>query len=124
MFNASVLVWIILFRFVLGAGMLLEIFVSTTMNTKLKDTHRLQPARRRSTRLSDHVQCFGAHLEKILRSVVGAGKLLEFFVSTTMNTKLKDTHRLRPACRQSPRLSDHVQCFGAGLRNFVPVCFR
>jgi hypothetical protein len=76
--------------------MLLEIFVSTTMNTKLKDTHRLphfqnkknrlRPARRRSTRLSVHVQCFGAHLEKFLRSVVGAGMLLELFVSTTMNT--------------------------------------
>jgi hypothetical protein len=74
--------------------MLQEIFVSTTMNTKLKDTHRLRPARRQSPRLSDHVQCFGARLKNLFLSVIGAGMLLEIFVSTTMITKLKDTHRL------------------------------
>jgi hypothetical protein len=66
MFNASVLVWRNLFRFVMGAGVLLELFVSTIMNTKLKETHRLRPARRRLLRLSDHVQCFGARLEKFV----------------------------------------------------------
>jgi hypothetical protein len=47
--------------------------------------------------------------------------LLELFVSTTVNTKLKDPHRLRPARRRSPQQSDHVQCFccfGAGLEIF------
>jgi hypothetical protein len=61
MFDASVLVWRIWFQFVTGAGMLLELFVSTIMNTKLikkhqaernaptfqkSKTHRLRPARR------------------------------------------------------------------------------
>jgi hypothetical protein len=43
-FNSSVLVWRILFWSVTGGGMLLELFVSTTMNTKLKDARRLRPA--------------------------------------------------------------------------------
>jgi hypothetical protein len=111
MFSASVLAWRILFRSVIGAGMLLELFVSTTVNTKLKEKRTMFSASVLAWRI-------------LFRSVVGAGMLLELFVSTTVNTKLKDPHHLRPACRRSPRQSDPVQCFAAGLENFVPVRYR
>jgi hypothetical protein len=51
--------------------MLLEIFVSTTINPNLKDTHRQRPAGRRSERLSDEVQLFDACLENFIPLVFG-----------------------------------------------------
>jgi hypothetical protein len=60
-FNASVLVRRILFSSYTDACMLLELFATTTRNTKLEDVHRLRSARRRSPGYS--AQCFGAYLE-------------------------------------------------------------
>jgi hypothetical protein len=88
------LVWRILFRWYLGACMLLKIFVSTTINPKLKT--RVACGQLADDR-SHHRPRFNASMliwRILFRWYMGACMLLKIFASSTFNPKLKDTRRL------------------------------
>jgi hypothetical protein len=99
-------------------------FATCTYNLQINTYSDIHLGTRiRSECLSAEVQCFDACLENLFRSCMGACMLLEIFVSTTINPKLKDTCRLQPAHRRSERLSAEVQCFDVCLENFIPVVY-
>jgi hypothetical protein len=52
-----------------------------------------------------------------------ACRLPGIYVSTDIDPQLKDPHRLPPARRRSQRQLAELQCFGAGLKNFVFIVY-
>jgi hypothetical protein len=128
---ASVLVWRILFPSNIVAGMLQDSFVSTTVHTKAKNAHRLRPARRRSSRQSAQVQCFGARLENFVSVGYCCRHAARFtksqVVSTTVESVLQQMLQTQAGAAYHTRWHMthnppyvHCQC-GVGVRTGYPI---
>jgi hypothetical protein len=123
-------VWRISFRSYMDAFMLLETFVSTTINPKLKDMRRLRPAHRRSERLLAEVQCFDACLENFIPLVYGC---LHAPRNICVHHYQPQAERHASPAAGSPTIGAtigrgsflfaEVQCFDACLENFIPVVY-
>jgi uncharacterized RDD family membrane protein YckC len=124
--DASVLVRRILFRSLIVACMLLDIFQTTTVNTKQKqDTHGMRLANDRcdnQTRSDASVLVW----RFFFRSFIVACMLLDIFHTTNVNTKQKqDTHGMRLGnnqCENRSRSDASMLVWRFFFRSFIVAC--
>jgi hypothetical protein len=95
-FNASVLVWRVIFWSFLVASMLQELFVSTIVHPKVPKSHRMRPHADIHSDTRPRFNAFVLVWRVIFWSFLVASMLQEIFVSTIVHPKVPKSHHMRP----------------------------